>query len=113
MGNNNPVVPQPPAPEAQVPVPTPSSGESNKMIIWFVIGLVVVVMLVGGIYLLLGSRQTAINSKTTTGQPIVQITPKPEDMVSALDRDLNSLNIDATNNADSDFTLVDQDLQSL
>lgn len=100
---------QPPAPQVPVsPVSDPTQGESKRMIIWFVIGLVVVIALVGGIYFFLRKQQasqTALNN-----QPIVQTPPKPEDTVDALDKDLTAVDI---NSSDTDFASVDQDIQQL
>lgn len=117
MDNPNQTVQTPPTantpaqPAPQAPVVPPSTDDSKKMIIWFVVGLIIVAALVGGIYFLLSKRQDAVSSQTATQQPIVQATPKPEDMVSALDQDLSSVNIDAS--IEADFSSIDQDIQQL
>lgn len=103
----NTIPPQAPT-TPQTPIaPEPPSGESNKMVLWLVIGLVVIVVLVGGIYFFLSKQQS---TETGTKQPVVQVTPKPQDTVDALDKDLNALNIESS---DSDFASIDQDLQQL
>lgn len=94
-----PVVPQTPI------APEPPSGDSNKLVLWLVIGLVIVVVLVGGIYFFLSKQQTK-----TTETKTVQTTPQPQDTVDALDKDLNALNVESS---DSDFASLDQDLQQL
>lgn len=123
VDNNNPVSPTPvqpqttqqsmpasaqpaPAVPPQIPVPPPEKG-SNKAILWFIIGLVIIVLIVGGIYFFLSRQQQATN--TATQQPMVQATPKPQDTVDALDRDLNALNVGTS----ADFTAVDSDLKQL
>lgn len=107
MENNNPTQ-QPPAPQTPI-APEPSSGDSNKMVIWLIVGLVIIIVIVGGIYFFLSSRQAATNTGTTQ-QPVVQVTPQPPDTVDALEKDLNTLNVES---ADSEFTSIDQDLQQL
>lgn len=103
--NMPPAAPQPAAP---VQMPDTSSNGSNKIILWFVIGLVIVVLAVGGIYVFLSRQQAATQN---VQQPTVQTTPKPQDTADALDKDLNSINVDTGTN--SDFDSIDQDLQQL
>lgn len=93
--------PQPAVP--QTPTPGAPAEESNKLILWLVIGLVVIIVLVGGIYLFLSRQQGTTQPQTITSQ-----TPAPQEN---LENDLNS--IDVETGADSDFTSIDQDLQSL
>lgn len=111
MDNNNPA---PEAPQAtdqpQIPVPEVQSGESNKMVLWLVIGLVVIIALVGAIYFFLSSQQAATNTQKVTENPVVQASPEPPDTVDALDRDLNALNI---GDVEADFASIDSDLQQL
>lgn len=104
---NTPPPQAPAAPQTPIAAPEPASGDSNKMVLWLVIGLVIVVVLVGGIYFFLSKQQT---TETGTKQPVVQVTPKPQDTVDALDKDLNALNVESS---DSDFASLDQDLQQL
>lgn len=89
-----------------VAAPPAPSGHSNKFILWFVVVLVVIVLLSGGIYTFL-SRQKA---ETSSSQPIVQATIKPQDTIDALDRDLSAVNV---GDVDDNFSSVDQDLQQL
>lgn len=106
MENDNPVTQ---TPVAKIPeAPVPQAGESNKIIMWFVMGLVVIVILVGGAYLFLSKQQPTVTNQTPL-QPVVQA-PKPQETVDALDKDLSDLNVA---NSDSDFSLVDQDLKQL
>lgn len=90
----------PPAPNTfsvgnQVPEPS-----SNKFVLMFVAGLVIIILLVGGIYLYL-SRQQAPSEVGPTPTPVVQ---------ENLEDDLNSIDITSI---DNDFTSVDSDLQQL
>lgn len=100
-----PVSPQPSVP--QVPVSEPPSGDSKKMIAWLVIGLVVVALLVGGIYFFLNQQQVQKSAQQANEQKVVESTP---DTMDALERDLNALNVE---NAETDFTSIDQDLGQL
>ena len=91
----------------QVPVSELPSGDSKKMILWLVIGLVVVILLVGGIYFLLNQQQTGKSAQQASEQKVIESTP---DTMDALERDLNALNVEDT---ETDFTSIDQDLQQL
>lgn len=110
MDNNNPA-PQPIEP--QIPGPNiPITGiseqkSSSKVIRFFIIGIVIVAVLVGGIYLFLSSQQ---KKSPENPSPVIQspTTPPQE----SLESDLNNINVDA-GGEDSDFTAVDQDLQQL
>ncbi len=103
MNNNNTIPSLPPQPldpsEPEIP------GDSNKMIIWFVIGLVGVILAVGGIFIFLSKQQPALKTQTSVSR-----TPLPTPKAN-LDLDLNSINVN--NGIDSDFTSVDQDLKLL
>lgn len=100
-----PQAPEPQPAVPQVPVSEPPSGDSKKMILWLVIGLVVVIVVVGGIYFFL-NQQTKNRAEQATEQPIVETT----DTTDALEKDLSTLNIE---DAESDFAPIDQDLQQL
>lgn len=111
MDNNNPtqapMTPNvPPAP--QIPVPdAPATGSNNKVILWFVIGLVIIVLVVGGIYLFLSRQQAVVpQTKITT----TQASPSPA--AQNLESDLNSINVNPAG-TNSDFAAVDQDLKQL
>lgn len=103
-----PVAAQPQPAVPQVPVSEPPSGDSKKMILWLVIGLVIVIVVVGGIYFFLNQQQVKNNAQQATGQETVQATPP--DTTDALEKDLSTLNIE---DAESDFTSIDQDLGQL
>ncbi len=113
MGPNNtntPPIPNAAAPKAPTVAPAPAipvetPKESNKLILWFVLGLMVIAVLVGGTYLFL-SKQQAVDLKqqtlkTQTPAPVVQ---------ENLENDLNNISID---DGSKDFAAVDQDLQQL
>lgn len=88
------------------PAPQQAKPASKKMILWLILGLAVIVLAVGGIYLYL-SRQQAANSLQTNATQ----TPAPAAQEN-LENDLNSINIDTTTTS-SDFNTVDQDLNQL
>lgn len=95
---------QPVMPQAPV-IPVSNNTESKKPILWLIIGAMLVLVVVGGIYLYL-SQQQALKSKTQT---MVQTpTASPQEN---LEGDLNS--IDVNSSASSDFAPVDSDLQQL
>ncbi|MDO8618318.1 MAG: LPXTG cell wall anchor domain-containing protein [Candidatus Daviesbacteria bacterium] len=105
MDNNNstPAVPTPASAPAQQPAAEKTGG--NKMVLWFIIGLVIVIALVGGIYFFLSKQQNATEPEAVTQIPATA----PQEN---LENDLNSINVD-TATTSSDFNAVDQDLQSL
>lgn len=106
---NTPQVPVPPQPSVpQVPVSEPPSGDSNKMMLWLVIGLVVIIVVVGAIYFFLNQQRTENSTKQTAEQAVVQVTPP--DTMDALEKDLSALNIE---DAEADFAPIDQDLGQL
>lgn len=102
-----PQAPEPQPAVPQVPVSEPPSGDSNKMVLWLVIGLVVVIVLVGGIYFFLNQQQAGNSAQQATEQEVVQNTP---DTLDALEKDLSTLNIEDT---ETDFVPIDQDLEQL
>lgn len=106
MENNNPME-QPTEPVMPAPQPTnlvppvqPESG--NKMVLWFVLGIVVIVLVVGGIYFYL-NRQQGDTSQVT--QPTK--TPVAEEN---LENELSTIDVA---DIEQDFAPVDQDLQNL
>ncbi len=117
MDNSNPIT-QPPVPdnpqavppkqpEPVSPISEPKPAGSNNMVLWFAIGLVAVIVLVGGIYWFL-SRPPAIPQQpsVTTQAPA----PVAQENLENLENDLNSIDMDIP---DSDFAEMDQDLQQL
>lgn len=99
----NPVQASQPTPNVVQPPPPPAkeSGDSNKTMVWFVGGLVLVILVVGVIYLFLSSQQKSQTAPT----------PSPKAAVEEnLEQDLNAVNIE---DIEDEFTTVDQDLQSL
>lgn len=113
MDNNNPVMPSvlqtnttPVAPPIQ-PIP-PVEKDGNKMIIFLVLGVVLVILIVGGIYYFLSIQQQ-------TPAPVAPITesPAPKAPVvakDALDAELEEINVASSG---AEFQSVDSDLQSL
>lgn len=108
MDNNNPIV-QPATsqqPIQQAPVATASAGDSKKMIFWFVGGFVLIIALAVGVYLFMSKQQAAPQEQaegiTQTSMPVVE---------ESLEDNLDRVSLDAA--IDSDFSSVDQDLQSL
>ncbi|MCR4305590.1 MAG: hypothetical protein NUV73_00725 [Candidatus Daviesbacteria bacterium] len=105
-----PVTPQP-APEAPIQPTVPqvpmaeSSGDSKKMILWLVIGVIVIIAIVGGIYLFLSRQQAVpVQEANTIQAPIAA----PEENLEA---ELQSLDVEA--GADAEFAAIDQDLNQL
>lgn len=95
-GSTPPTVPS-------IPQTPPVDSSSKKPILWFVLGLIVTILLVAGVYLFLSKQQSTI-----TQQPVV--TPVPAAQKS-LEDDLNSINVES--GLDSDFSSIDQDITSL
>lgn len=90
-------VPQPEPVVMQVP-PTPAPSKGKTM--WLIIGLVIILLVIAGIYLL-QSRQKVSQSSKASPSPAV---------TDNLEQDLNSVNI---GDLESEFDAVDKDLQSL
>lgn len=108
-----PVSPQQPAAQAsqpavpQVPVSSMPANGSNKIIIYFVVGLVAIVLAVGGVYFYLSRQQVQAPTPQPT-IPTVQTSPSPS-TAAGLQNDLNNVNAEVA----TDLTPVDQDLQQL
>lgn len=91
--------PQPEPVVMQVPpVPAPSKGKT----MWLIVGLVIILLVIAGIYLL-QNRQKASQSVKVSPSPVAADTDN-------LEQDLNSVN---AGNLESEFSTIDQDLQSL
>lgn len=87
--------------------PVPGDGSSsNKLVMFLILGIIVIGLAVGGIYLYLNQKQTTDlqNSRSAVTTPI------PVAKQENLEADLNSINI-ATD--DADFATIDQDIQGL
>lgn len=119
---NNPVTPQtagtspqmqaaPPqatAPQPQFVTPDPQTpksegGDSKKMILYLVIGLLVVGGLVFGIYYFISNQQKTPDTSQKSA-------PKQTESVDTLESDINAVGVD---DIDKEFSSVDSDLQSL
>lgn len=103
-----PVIPQVPH---VTPNPQPEK-ESNKMILWLVLGLVLIIVAVGGIYWYLSNKQkplTNIETATQAGTQTANSTPVPENL------DTLGTQADSANVPDGaeDFSALDKDLQNL
>ncbi len=81
----------------QIP-PTPPPAKGKTM--WLIVGLVIVLLVIAGIYLL-QSRQKAGQSLKASPSPAV---------TDNLEQDLNSVNV---GDLETEFNTVDQDLQNL
>lgn len=117
VDNSNPQTS--PQPNTSQPMPQPATippqtaaapQSSNKMIMWLGLGLILIVLLAGGVYLFIFRQQAATSAPALTQQPIVQAPLQPEETIDALDRDLEAVKVDST---DNDFSSIDQDLKSL
>ena len=110
MEMNNPTfqpqIPNMPASQPQTPIPQ----VQPKKIPWVAIGLLVIILLIGGGYLLF-SKQIPTN-KATKLPPLTVSTQAPAPVAEEnLENDLNSIDVEA--GASSDFDAIDQDLKQL
>jgi uncharacterized protein HemX len=110
--DNNSSIPQPAIPTNTQPVqpvapPSANGSGGNKVVLWFVAGLIIVVALVGGIYFYLSRQQgnSITNQNTSVESPVP--TAKED-----LEQGLNSINVDISTES-SDFIPIDQDIQQL
>lgn len=107
----NPIPPQPMGMptasnlQTSQPPPQPKAPGSSKLILWLVIGLILIVLLAGGVYLYMVRQQT--NSVDQNPVPVTTPVPTPQEN---LEDSLNSIDI-ATDSGD--FTSIDQDLNQL
>lgn len=85
----------PPQPQA------PFKEDNKKMFLWLILGLLVIVVIVGGLYMFLSGQQKVAE----TTKPQVK-----QESVDSLEKDLDSVNVEEV---DKEFTTVDSDLQSL
>ena len=83
--------------------PKPASSE-KKMALWLIIGLVIIVIIVGGIYFYLSNQQKPLQSNLPVEGP--KTTAASEN----LENDINNVNVDEV---DKNFSQVDKDLGSL
>lgn len=105
MENNTPpVTPPPAAPQQPGPVsvstPPVNTGEGKKGALFFIGGIVVIVLVVFGIYWYLN------NQMAPKPEPVATTTPTQPD----LESDIDSVQV---TDVDAEFTDVDKDLQSL
>ncbi len=106
----NSKIPQTPTP---APQPTPNTftstggnqaeeNSSKKFVLMLVVGVIIVMALVGGIYLFLSRQQASSEAnQIPTPVPVIQ---------ENLENDLNTIEVA---NPDADFTSLDSDLQQL
>lgn len=88
-------------------VQTPKENGGNKLILWLVGGLIIVIITVGGMYWYLG-KQPVKDQASQTALP--QASSQPQTTTESIDQELNTIDVQAS---DSDFDSIDQDLQSL
>lgn len=109
MDNNQTNQPAPETPVQptvpQVPV-TDSQGDSKKMILWLVIGLIVIIAVVGGIYFFLSRQQAAAPAQRAN-----TVQTPPAVPAENLEDDINSLDVET--GVDAEFATIDQDLNQL
>ena len=111
VDNNN----SQPADEATKPNPVITESEDhakdNKMIIRIVLGMVLIVLMMGGIYWYVSNNQKA-STQVQTQPEISNSTNKKASTTSvdSLEKNANSIDVQS---ADADFTDLDTDLKSL
>ena len=88
----NPVVAQ---------MPQGNGGDQKKLVLWFISGLVLIILIVGGVYWYLTSKQVQVPQSQISAPPKIQ-----ENLEAELDA-LDVMEVDAQ------FTTVDKDLQGL
>ncbi len=91
------VTPQPEPVVMQVP---PTSTPPKGKTMWLIVGLIIVLLVIAGVYLL-QSRQKVSQSSKASPSPAV---------TDNLEQDLNSVSV---GDVDPEFSTVDQDLQNL
>lgn len=89
-----PVVSAPPKIES-------SNSSSSNILVWLIVGLIVLILAAGGIYIYL-NRQEA--------RPVQTEAPQTQVKEDSLESELNTIDVESEGN---DFVAVDQDLQSL
>ena len=88
-------------------IQTPNEGSGNKLILWLVGGLVIVIIIVGGLYWYLGKQQT---SQPSVQSNTPQSSSQPQVTSENIDQELNAIDVQTS---DSDFRIIDQDIGSL
>lgn len=98
-GVNNPQ----PSPQAAPSVvqPPQESGENNRMVLWLIVGLVVIILVVGGIYFYSTGQQKVTKPKGASPTPVVQ---------ENLENEVNAINVE---DIEGEFSEVDKDLGTL
>lgn len=113
------VTPAPAQPQSQSQTQWPAGSapqnagqpekHSNKLVLFLILGLVLIGIIVGGVYLYMNNKQVAeLKKEEGAIQTLPVTTPKPSEP--SLDSQLSDINV-ATD--ESDFTQVDQDLSGL
>ena len=104
------VVPPPVTPTTPIgtsdPTTTPPASKDNQMGLWLIIGVILVLVVVGGIYWFLSNQQAAQNSNLAP-----QVTMQPTTTERSLQEELNTINVQASGS--SDFQEVETDLSGL
>ncbi len=100
MDNNKPIEPQP-KPTIVQPA---SGGGSNKMFLWLVIGIFVIGLIAVAYFYMQGQ-------KSNSGYQVPGAASQKAVPETSLDNDLNSVDVQAS--GDADFNALDKDLQNL
>ena len=108
MENNNPAPQTTPSQPTmqQNPQPTAPSGGS-KMFLWIILGLIVTILIIGGVYWYLNNQQSKTDQANTSQTQSSAVPVKAE---SSLQTDLNSIEIP---DVDNQFATIDKDINSL
>lgn len=97
-----PLEPAPPTQPSPVIIPPSGTEGSNKAVLWLILGVVIIALIVGGVYLYFSRQQGTENVVT-------QQTPAPQ-VQENLENDLNAIDVA---NTDQEFIEIDQDLKNL
>ena len=135
MENNNPTTPQPQTvpsfgtpvqPVAAVPgippaqptitstvPPAQPSKEGNKIVIFLILGIVIILLIVGGLYFYLSTQQPKVETQISVPTQVASAPstqPSVANFRDALDKELEAIKVDESN---ADFNSIDADLQKL
>lgn len=101
--NQTPLNPQSAPP--QTPPSTPVSEGGSKMVLWLTLGLVLIILIVGGIYIFLNK-----NAKESAKTPAASTQPVTKELDNVSEAEVEAVGI---GDLESEFSSVDQELKGL